>query len=75
LSVGRSGAVPAESSGSGRFRSARRHGTFSVVAAAIAFAPARWEGAVVPTALSRCGIAFAASLTLRLAVFAALDRT
>ncbi|MFF6915571.1 hypothetical protein [Streptomyces sp. NPDC012466] len=74
--MGRSGAVPAESSGSGRFRSAaRRHGTFSVVAAAIAFAPARWEGAVVPSALSRCGIAFAASLTLRLAVFAALDRT
>lgn len=48
---------------------------FSVVAAAIAFALARWEGAAVPTALSRCGIAFAASLTLCLAVFAALDRS
>ncbi|MEU7718144.1 hypothetical protein [Streptomyces tibetensis] len=48
---------------------------FSVVAAAIAFALARWEGAAVPTALSRCGVAFAASLTLCLAVFAAFDRT
>lgn len=48
---------------------------FSVVAAAIAFALARWEGASVPTALSRCGVAFAASLTLCLAAFAALDRT
>lgn len=48
---------------------------FSVVAAVIAFALARWEGAAVPTALSRCGIVFAASLTLCLAVFAALDRT
>ncbi|MEU9787915.1 hypothetical protein AB0H92_44360 [Streptomyces phaeochromogenes] len=48
---------------------------FSVVAAAIAFALARWEGVAVPTALSRCGITFAASLTLCLAVFAALDRT
>ncbi|MFJ5260831.1 hypothetical protein ACIQAC_10260 [Streptomyces sp. NPDC088387] len=48
---------------------------FSVVVAAIAFALARWEGAKVPTAFSRCGIAFAASLTLCLAVFAALNRT
>jgi hypothetical protein len=48
---------------------------FSVVAAAIAFALARWEGAAAPTALSRCGIAFAACLTLCLADFAALDRT
>ncbi|MET9736429.1 hypothetical protein ABZZ79_39185 [Streptomyces sp. NPDC006458] len=47
----------------------------SFVAAAIAFALARWEGAAVPTALSRCGITFAASLTLCLAVFTALDRT
>ncbi|MET9846516.1 hypothetical protein [Streptomyces ossamyceticus] len=48
---------------------------FSVITAVIAFALARWEGAAVPTALSRCGIAFATSLTLCLAVFAALDRT
>ncbi|MGW2683593.1 hypothetical protein ACWC6I_10585 [Streptomyces sp. NPDC001414] len=48
---------------------------FSVVAAAIAFALARWEGAAVPTALSRCGVTFAASLTLCLAVLAALNRT
>lgn len=48
---------------------------FSVVAAAIAFALARWEGAAVPAALSRSGITFAASLTLCLAVLAALDRT
>ncbi|MEV6496927.1 hypothetical protein [Streptomyces prunicolor] len=48
---------------------------FSVVAAAIAFVLARWEGASVPTALSRCSVAFAASLTLCLATFAALDRT
>ncbi|MCW8095136.1 MULTISPECIES: hypothetical protein [Streptomyces] len=46
---------------------------FSVVVAAIAFVLARWEGVAVPTALSRCGIAFAVSLTLCLAVFAALD--
>lgn len=48
---------------------------FSVVAAAIAFALARCEGAPVPTALSRGGIAFAASLTLCMAVLTALDRT
>ncbi|MEU6469746.1 hypothetical protein ABZ927_14480 [Streptomyces massasporeus] len=48
---------------------------FSVVAAAIAFALARWEGAPVPTALSRGGITFAASLTLCMAVLTALDRT
>ncbi|MFE6285599.1 hypothetical protein [Streptomyces sp. NPDC057877] len=48
---------------------------FCVIAAAVAFALARWEGAAVPTALSRCGIAFAGSLTLCLAVFAALDRS
>ncbi|CBG71170.1 putative integral membrane protein [Streptomyces scabiei 87.22] len=48
---------------------------FSVVAGAIAFALARWEGVATPTALSRCGIAFAASLTLWLATFAALDQT
>ncbi|MEV7344313.1 hypothetical protein [Streptomyces sp. NPDC093544] len=48
---------------------------FSIVVAAIAFALARWEGAAVPTALSRCSITFAASLTLCLAVFTVLDRT
>ncbi|WP_405670849.1 hypothetical protein [Streptomyces canus] len=48
---------------------------FSVVAAALAFALARWEGAAMPAALSRGGIAFAASLTLCLAVLTALDRT
>ncbi|GAB2919956.1 hypothetical protein [Streptomyces heilongjiangensis] len=48
---------------------------FSVVIAVIAFAIARWEGATVPTALSRCGLAFATSLTLCLAAFAALDQT
>ncbi|MER6421072.1 hypothetical protein [Streptomyces sp. NPDC001137] len=47
----------------------------SAAAAAIAFALARWEGAALPTALSRSGITFAASLTLCLAVLAALNRT
>ncbi|WP_329256831.1 hypothetical protein [Streptomyces pseudovenezuelae] len=48
---------------------------FSVIAAAIAFALARWEGAAMPVALSRSGIAFAASLTLCLAVLTTLGRT
>ncbi|MFF3381308.1 hypothetical protein ACFYXF_51210 [Streptomyces sp. NPDC002680] len=43
-------------------------------AAAVSFALARWDGATVPAALSRSGIAFAAALTLCLAVLTAVSR-
>ncbi|MFC9916673.1 hypothetical protein [Streptomyces sp. NPDC059862] len=42
--------------------------------AAIAFALARWEGASIPAALSRGGVAFAAGLTLCLAILSAVTR-
>ncbi|GAA0897864.1 MULTISPECIES: hypothetical protein [Streptomyces violaceusniger group] len=45
---------------------------FSIVAAAIAFALARWDGATVPAAFTRSGVTFAACLTL---CFAALSVT
>lgn len=47
---------------------------FSTVIAAIAFSLARWDGATVPAALTRSGVAFAAGLSLCLAVLSALDR-
>ncbi|MFE6194076.1 hypothetical protein [Streptomyces sp. NPDC057838] len=47
---------------------------FATVAAGIAFGLARWEGATIPAALSRSGVAFAAALTLCLAVLASLGR-
>ncbi|QEU83538.1 hypothetical protein [Streptomyces viridosporus] len=47
---------------------------FAAVAAVIAFGLARWEGAAVPAALSRSGVAFAATLTLCLAVLASLSQ-
>ncbi|MHC3455718.1 hypothetical protein [Streptomyces prasinus] len=47
---------------------------FSITAAAIAFALARWDSITVPAALTRSGVAFAACLTLSLAVLSAIDR-
>jgi hypothetical protein len=47
---------------------------FSTLVAAIAFALARWDGATVPSALTRSGVAFAACLTLCLAVLSTMDR-
>ncbi|MFF8235083.1 hypothetical protein [Streptomyces caelestis] len=47
---------------------------FATVAAAIAFGLARWEGVAIPAALSRSGVAFAAALTLCLAILASLGR-
>ncbi|MEU0179118.1 hypothetical protein ABZ178_38095 [Streptomyces massasporeus] len=47
---------------------------FAAVAALIAFGLARWEGVAIPAALSRSGVAFAAALTLCLAVFTSLGR-
>ncbi|WP_329529616.1 hypothetical protein [Streptomyces sp. NBC_01462] len=47
---------------------------FATVAAAIAFGLARWEGAAIPTALSRSGVTFAAALTLCLAGLTFLSR-
>ncbi|MFC8007804.1 hypothetical protein ACFUCH_20675 [Streptomyces olivaceus] len=47
---------------------------FATVAAAVAFGLARWEGTSIPAALSRSGVAFAAALTLCLAVLASLTR-
>ncbi|AYC35888.1 hypothetical protein AQJ54_42615 [Streptomyces griseorubiginosus] len=47
---------------------------FAAVAAVIAFGLARWEGAAIPAALSRSGVAFAAALTLCLAILAFLGR-
>ncbi|MFD7772254.1 hypothetical protein [Streptomyces sp. NPDC059787] len=47
---------------------------FAAVTALIAFGLARWEGAAVPAALSRSGIAFAAALTLSLAALTFLSR-
>ncbi|CAM5278969.1 hypothetical protein [Streptomyces pilosus] len=46
----------------------------AAVAAMISFGLARWEGASIPAALSRSGVAFAAALTLCLAVLASLNR-
>ncbi|MFE0510636.1 hypothetical protein [Streptomyces sp. NPDC058964] len=46
----------------------------SLVVAVIAYALARWEGAAMPTALSRSGVAFAAGLTLSLAILSAVGR-
>ncbi|MFJ2736151.1 hypothetical protein [Streptomyces sp. NPDC087317] len=45
---------------------------FSTIAAAVAFALARWEGTTVPAALTRGGVAFAASLTLCCALLSAI---
>jgi hypothetical protein len=47
---------------------------FAAVTAVIAFGLARWEGAAVPAALSRSGIAFAAALTLSLAALTFLSQ-
>ncbi|ATL31260.1 hypothetical protein [Streptomyces formicae] len=47
---------------------------FAVVTAVIAFGLARWEGAAIPAALSRSGVAFAAALTLCLTALALLSR-
>ncbi|MEU7649926.1 hypothetical protein [Streptomyces huasconensis] len=47
---------------------------FAAVTAVIAFGLARWEGAAVPAALTRSGIAFATALTLSLAALTFLSQ-
>ncbi|MEU3520941.1 hypothetical protein ABZ770_37750 [Streptomyces sp. NPDC006654] len=47
---------------------------FSTIVAAVAFGLARWDGATVPAALTRSGIAFAAALTLCLAILSTAEQ-